>query len=46
MAISEKQLNANKKNAQKGGIKTKEGKEIVKTISVPGTVNFVVRDKK
>ena len=30
MTVSEKQLEANKKNAQKGGIKTKEGKAIVK----------------
>lgn len=30
MTISEKQLQANKKNAQKGGVKTKEGKAIVK----------------
>ena len=30
MTISEKQLQANKKNAQKGGIKTQEGKAIVK----------------
>jgi len=30
MTVSEKQLQANKKNAQKGGVKTPEGKEIVK----------------
>ncbi len=30
MTISNKQLEANKKNAQKGGIKTQEGKAIVK----------------
>jgi len=30
MTISEKQLEANKVNAQKGGVKTKEGKAIVK----------------
>jgi len=30
MTISEKQLEANKANAQKGGVKTEEGKEIVK----------------
>lgn len=30
MTISEKQLQANKKNAQKGGVKTPEGKAIVK----------------
>ena len=30
MTISKKQLEANKKNAQKGGIKTQEGKAIVK----------------
>jgi len=30
MTVSEKQLQANKENAQKGGVKTPEGKEIVK----------------
>lgn len=30
MTVSEKQLQANKKNAQKGGVKTTEGKAIVK----------------
>ena len=30
MTVSEKQLGANKKNAQKGGVKTPEGKAIVK----------------
>ena len=30
MTVSEKQLEANKKNAQKGGVKTPEGKAIVK----------------
>jgi hypothetical protein len=30
MTVSEKQLEANKANAQKGGVKTAEGKEIVK----------------
>ena len=30
MTISQKQLEANKKNAQKGGVKTTEGKAIVK----------------
>ena len=30
MTVSAKQLQANKKNAQKGGVKTPEGKEIVK----------------
>jgi hypothetical protein len=30
MTISQKQMEANKKNAQKGGVKTKEGKAIVK----------------
>lgn len=30
MTVSEKQLQANKANAQKGGVKTAEGKEIVK----------------
>ncbi|MHC4691988.1 MAG: hypothetical protein ACYS67_04540 [Planctomycetota bacterium] len=30
MTISQKQLEANKKNAQKGGVKTQEGKAIVK----------------
>jgi len=30
MTVSEKQLEANRKNAQKGGVKTPEGKEIVK----------------
>ena len=30
MTVSEKQLEANKKNAPKGGVKTPEGKEIVK----------------
>jgi hypothetical protein len=30
MTISEKQLKANKKNAQKGGVKTADGKAIVK----------------
>lgn len=30
MTVSEKQLEANKENAQKGGVKTPEGKEIVK----------------
>jgi hypothetical protein len=30
MTISEKQLQANQKNAQKGGVNTPEGKEIVK----------------
>ena len=30
MTVSEKQLKANKKNAQKGGVKTPEGKAIVK----------------
>ena len=30
MTVSKKQLEANKKNAPKGGVKTKEGKEIVK----------------
>jgi len=30
MTVSEKQLEANKQNAQKGGVKTPEGKEIVK----------------
>ena len=30
MTVSQKQLEANKKNAQKGGVKTAEGKEIVK----------------
>ncbi len=30
MTVSEKQLQANKENAQKGGVKTLEGKEIVK----------------
>ncbi len=30
MTVSEKQLEANKKNAQKGGVKTVEGKAIVK----------------
>ena len=30
MTVSEKQLKANKKNAQKGGVKTPEGKTIVK----------------
>jgi hypothetical protein len=30
MTVSEKQLQANKKNAQKGGVKTPEGKAIVK----------------
>ncbi len=28
--ISQKQLEANKANAQKGGVKTEEGKQIVK----------------
>ena len=30
MIISEKQLQANRENAQKGGVKTPEGKAIVK----------------
>ena len=30
MTVSEKQLEANRANAQKGGVKTPEGKEIVK----------------
>jgi len=30
MTVSEKQLDANRKNAQKGGVKTPEGKEIIK----------------
>jgi len=30
MTVSEKQLEANRANAQKGGVKTAEGKEIVK----------------
>ncbi|MHC4085949.1 MAG: hypothetical protein ACYSWZ_12360 [Planctomycetota bacterium] len=30
MTVSQKQLEANKKNAQKGGVKTTEGKAIVK----------------
>ncbi len=30
MTVSKKQLKANKKNAQKGGVKTSEGKAIVK----------------
>ena len=30
MTVSKKQLEANKKNAQKGGVKTQEGKAIVK----------------
>ncbi|MHC4699638.1 MAG: hypothetical protein ACYTFQ_03585, partial [Planctomycetota bacterium] len=30
MTVSEKQLEANKKNAKKGGVKTSEGKAIVK----------------
>ncbi len=30
MTVSKKQLKANKKNAQKGGVKTPEGKAIVK----------------
>ncbi len=30
MTVSEKQLEANRQNATKGGVKTPEGKEIVK----------------
>jgi len=30
MTVSKKQLEGNKKNAQKGGVKTQEGKAIVK----------------
>ena len=30
MTVSEKQLEANRKNAQKGGVKTEEGKSIVR----------------
>ena len=30
MTVSKKQLEANKKNAQKGGVETPEGKSIVK----------------
>jgi len=30
MTVSEKQLEANRKNAQKGGVRTKEGKAIVR----------------
>jgi hypothetical protein len=30
MTVSKKQLEANKKNAPKGGVKTKEGKAIIK----------------
>ena len=35
MTVSEKQLKANKKNAQKAGVKTAEGKEIVKAMMDP-----------
>ena len=30
MTVSQKQLEANRKNAQKGGVKTTEGKAIIK----------------
>ena len=30
MAVSKKQLKANKQNAKKGGVKTEQGKEIAK----------------